>query len=104
MIKNYLDKFSLKNKKAFIIGGCGLIGSEICEAMISASAEVFVFDNDKKKGNLLLKKFNKKKFYYNYFDFSDLKKADKKMNFFLKNLDVQIYLLIAPTQQLKIGN
>ena len=49
MIKNYLDKFSLKKQKAFIIGGCGLIGSEICEAMISASAEVFVFDNDKKK-------------------------------------------------------
>ena len=29
MNKNYLDKFSLKNKKAYIFGGCGLIGKEI---------------------------------------------------------------------------
>mgnify|MGYP003952276775 CR=1 FL=1 len=48
MIKNYLDKFSLKGKKAYIIGGCGLIGSEISEALLSASAEVYIFDNNKK--------------------------------------------------------
>ena len=29
MIKNYLNKFSLKKqKKAFIIGGCGLLGEK----------------------------------------------------------------------------
>ena len=84
MIKDYLNKFSLKNKKVFIIGGCGLIGSEICEAMISASAELFIFDNNKKKGNLLSKKYNRKKFNFNYFDFLDLKKGDKKMTFFFK--------------------
>ena len=33
MIKNYLNKFSLKNKKALIIGGCGLLGEKITEAV-----------------------------------------------------------------------
>ena len=36
MIKNYLDKFSLEGKKAFIVGGCGLIGSQVTEAFLSA--------------------------------------------------------------------
>ena len=27
-MKNYLNNFSLKNKKAVVIGGCGLIGRE----------------------------------------------------------------------------
>ena len=48
MIKNYLSKFSLKNKKAFVVGGSGLLGSEITEALISASAEVINLDKDKK--------------------------------------------------------
>ena len=52
MIKNYLNKFSLKNKKAFVIGGSGLLGSEITEALISASAEVINLDKDKKKINI----------------------------------------------------
>ena len=55
MIKNYLSKFSLKNKKAFVVGGSGLLGSEITEALISASAEVINLDKDKKK-SILMKK------------------------------------------------
>ena len=47
MIKNYLNKFSLKNKKAFVIGGSGLLGSEIIEALVSASANVINLDNNK---------------------------------------------------------
>ena len=31
MNKNYLNKFTLKNKKAYVFGGCGLIGKEITE-------------------------------------------------------------------------
>ena len=49
MIKNYLNKFSLKNKKAFVIGGSGLLGSEIIEALVSASANVINLDKNKKK-------------------------------------------------------
>jgi nucleoside-diphosphate-sugar epimerase len=79
MIKNYLDKFSLKGKKAFIIGGCGLIGSEISEALLSASAEVYIFDNNKKKGNFFRKKFINRKYNFIYFDMNSLiKKAIEK--------------------------
>ena len=53
MIKNYLNKFNLKNKKAFIIGGCGLLGSEISEALISANAKVYIFYIDKRKGKII---------------------------------------------------
>ena len=59
MIKNYLNKFSLKNKKVFVIGGSGLIGSEITEALISASAEVINLDKDKKIANYEKKIFFK---------------------------------------------
>ena len=48
MIKNYLNKFSLKNKKAFIIGGCGLLGEKITEAVFSAGAEVIILDINNK--------------------------------------------------------
>ena len=56
MIKNYLNKFSLKNKKAFVIGGSGLLGSEIIEALVSASANVINLDNNKKRSLILKKK------------------------------------------------
>jgi len=82
MIKNYLDKFSLEGKKAFIVGGCGLIGSQVTEAFLSASAEVFVFDNNEVKGKLFQKKFSRNKFKFINFDCSNLKKLDKKIELF----------------------
>ena len=48
MIKNYLNKFSLKKKKLLVIGGSGLLGSEIIEALVSASANVINLDKNKK--------------------------------------------------------
>ena len=38
MKESIFSKFSLKNKKIFILGGCGLIGSYIYKASLSASA------------------------------------------------------------------
>ncbi len=84
MIKNYLDKFNLKNKKAFIIGGCGLLGSEISEALLSANAEVFVFDIDRTKGKILEKSFSKTKFKYIYFDLKNTDSIDNKFKIFIK--------------------
>ena len=43
MNKSILNKFSLKNKKAFIFGGCGLIGREITKTFVEAGANIFVF-------------------------------------------------------------
>ena len=49
MIKNYLNYFKLNNKKAFVFGGCGLIGEKTVEALLSTGAEVISFDINKKK-------------------------------------------------------
>ena len=75
MIKDYLKYFSLKNKKAVVIGGSGLLGSEIVKALISTSAQVINLDIKKLK---LSSKFNK--YQYNFFNV-------KKMNSLDKNFD-----------------
>ena len=80
MIKNYLNKFSLKNKKAFVIGGSGLLGSEIIEALVSASANVINLDNNKKRSLILKKKFEAEKYKFVPIDVSDLKNLDKKIS------------------------
>tara|TARA_Y100000817_G_scaffold314810_1_gene315272 strand:+ start:299 stop:1105 length:807 start_codon:yes stop_codon:yes gene_type:complete len=77
MIKNYLKKFSLKRKKAFVIGGSGLIGSEIVEALLSASATVI--NLDKKEPNKLYKNI-KKRYHYNYFEITNLDLVDKEIS------------------------
>ena len=79
MIKNYLNKFSLKNKKAFVIGGSGLLGSEIIEALVSASANVINLDKNKKIINFE-KKFAADKYKFIPIDVSDLKNIDKKIS------------------------
>ena len=79
MIKDYLNKFSLKNKKAFIIGGSGLLGQEISEAFLSASAEVVNVDNNLSKAIFLKNKYSTNKYKYNYLDVGNFKNFDKKI-------------------------
>ena len=90
MIKNYLNKFSLKNKKAFVIGGSGLLGSEIIEALVSASANVINLDNNKKKSLILKKKFEAKKYKFVPIDVSDLKNLYKRLSILRKNIDMHL--------------
>ena len=80
MIKNYLNKFSLKNKKAFIIGGSGLLGSEITEALLSASAEVLNLDSDAAKSLNLKKKYTSNKYKYIFFDTGNFKNLDNRID------------------------
>ena len=84
--KNYLNKFSLKNKKVFVIGGSGLIGSEITEALISASAEVINLDKDKKKSLIMKKKYSSNKYKFFPFDVENMKNLDKNISILFKNL------------------
>ena len=84
MIKNYLNKFSLKNKKVFVIGGSGLIGSEITEALISASAEVINLDKDKKKSLIMKKKYSSNKYKFFPFDVENMKNLDKNISILFK--------------------
>ena len=84
MIKNYLNKFSLKNKKAFVIGGSGLLGSEITEALISASAEVINLDKDKKKSLLMKRKYSSKQYKFFSLDVENMKNIDKNVSVLFK--------------------
>ena len=83
MIKNYLSKFSLKNKKAFVVGGSGLLGSEITEALISASAEVINLDKDKKI-NINEKKVFVKTIQIFSLDVENMKNIDKNISVLFK--------------------
>ena len=65
-MNNYLKLFQNKNKLAFVVGGHGLIGKEICKALLSSGCKV-VLDIKSKKNSLL------KKLYNHYLDCSNLK-------------------------------
>ena len=67
-MNNYLKLFQNKNKLAFVVGGHGLIGKEICKALLSSGCKVIVLDIKSKKNSLL-----KKKLYNHYLDCSNLK-------------------------------
>ena len=54
MQDKYINKFLLKKKLAFIVGGFGLIGSEATLALASAGAKVIIFDLNKQKDLIFL--------------------------------------------------
>ena len=49
MKNNFKDLFNLKKYRIYIIGGCGLIGSQIVKALEEFGASITVFDLDIKK-------------------------------------------------------
>lgn len=79
-MKNYLDKFSL-NKKVAFVAGAGLLGTEVVKALSDAGAKVIILDVDQKKGQALQKKLlkGKKNVYFELFDATDLDKTDKNL-------------------------
>lgn len=58
----YLDKFKLVNKKVIVLGGNGLIGSEISNAMLEAGGNVTILDLDSRVSRLKSKNLNYIKF------------------------------------------
>jgi len=82
---NYLKYFDLKRKKAFIIGGSGLLGIEVSNAMSQAGAKVFILDIKKPD----IKKIkNKKNIFYKYFDCSSTIQLDFNYNKILNECGV----------------
>jgi NAD(P)-dependent dehydrogenase (short-subunit alcohol dehydrogenase family) len=73
---SYLDKIKLKNKKVYILGGFGLIGSIIVENILSIGARVVILDVKKNKIPMNVK--------YEKFDCSNLKTLEKKFNTIIK--------------------
>lgn len=73
-MKNYLDKFRLDKKVAFVTGGAGLIGTEVTKALADAGAKVVILDINKEKGNKLANacKKDKKEVIFEKFDITNL--------------------------------
>ena len=69
---NYIEKFNLKNKLAFVLGGFGLIGKEITIALAEHGAKIIILDI--KKNQSFLNYATKKKFDIKFVKF-DLKKS-----------------------------
>ena len=75
-MKNFVNPFRLNNKLVFILGGAGLIGSNVSALLSNLGAKVIVIDNKfnssiKYKKNIIFEKFN-------------LSKIDKIKNYFEK--------------------
>jgi NAD(P)-dependent dehydrogenase (short-subunit alcohol dehydrogenase family) len=78
---NYKNIFNIKNKKAFVIGGSGVIGSEVCAALYESGCKVFNLDVkfDRKK-NKRIKDI--------YFDCSKLEHLEIKFSQLIKSKGV----------------
>ena len=62
--KNYLDNFKLRNKISIVIGGSGLIGKEICQALSQVGSKVINLD--------IKRSTNSKNIKYEYFNVKDI--------------------------------
>lgn len=103
----YSDRFSLKNKTAFITGGVGLLGQEATRALVDAGARVIILDVDKEKGLSLLSSLSKisQEVYFEYFDVTDLKKIDFKIdNLYKKYKKIDIWVNAAYPRTSDWGN
>ena len=79
---NYMEKFVLKEKKAVVAGGVGLIGREIVTALAQAGAFVVIADTDEEGGQLLAEDLKKRHFNAAYlgFDITDLENLEHNIN------------------------
>ena len=76
MKNKYSEKFSLKGKLAFILGGSGLIGQEVSLALSLSGARVICLDV---KNNIKFIKKNKN-IIYKYLDSSNLNTSSRELN------------------------
>ena len=75
---SFLDKIKLTNKKVYILGGFGLIGSKVVTNILSVGAKVIILDIKKKQIQKNVK--------YEKFDCSKLKTLEKNFNRIIKKL------------------
>lgn len=83
MKKNYLDKFNLNNKKAYVVGGSGLLGKEIIQQLLESSVKVINLDLKNKRKNINKKKYSKN-YYFHKFDVSDVDNLDSNIEKLIK--------------------
>jgi len=86
---DYLQKFRLDGKTAFVIGGLGFIGSEVSIALAMAGAKTIVIDLDNKKSHL----FHKEKYERGFditvksFNCADMEKLEKNFSTLIEEND-----------------
>ncbi len=89
-MKNYLDKFSLKKKIAFVAGGSGLLGTEVVKALADAGAKVIILDIDQKKSRGWHKN---RDVHFEFFDATDLDNTDKNLqDLYLKYGPIDVWV------------
>ena len=76
---SFLNKIKLKNKNVYILGGFGLIGSEVVKNILSVGAKVVILDIKKEK--------KKKNVKYERFDCSKLNTLEKHFNKIVKKFE-----------------
>ena len=94
-MKSYLEKFRLDDKVACVVGGLGLIGTEITKAISDAGATTLILDVDEEKGNKLAEKItnNGNHAEFIYFDVSDLEKISENFNkIYKKHSSIDIFI------------
>jgi len=77
----YQNKFNLKNKTAYVLGGSGLIGKEVCLALAEFGAKVLNLDIRKNKKINLKEKINIK---FHNFKIANLNTSDKLLSKIIK--------------------
>lgn len=97
MMEDYLSKFSLEGKVAFVCGGAGLIGSEVAQALAGAGAKTIILDNNSAAARELATKISESGYtaHYENFDVTKLELAEQKLTALMKKykgLDVWVNL------------
>jgi len=82
---DYLQKFRLNKKTAFVVGGLGLIGREVSIALAIAGAKTIVIDVEREKGQLFKDEINREGYDVSFksFDCADMKKLDNNFSVLL---------------------
>ena len=74
------NPFSLKNKRAAITGGTGLIGSAITKCLVKMGCETIILDIDDEAGKEFVNTIkDKKSVWYENFDITDFKRISNKI-------------------------
>lgn len=90
------NAFSLKNKRAVITGGLGLIGKEIVKSFLEADSETIILDINDRSGEKFISELREKneKVFFEHFDITDFDKISEGIEWleqkFGKKIDVWV--------------
>jgi len=76
---DYREKFFLHGKTCYVLGGSGLIGSEICKSFLDFEAKVVCLDQSSSMTHIGEAISQEPRFYFQEFDCSDLENTEKNL-------------------------